>query len=112
MNYRTVAALAFFCALGALPMAFGQTPCENVKSLNLPNVKFTAVEAVPEGVFRPPTGPAAAQAAAAGAPVGRGGAPGGRGGAPAPPLTLRTHCRVAMVLEPSSDSHIEMELWL
>jgi feruloyl esterase len=89
-------------------MALGQTPCENVKSLNLPNVKFTAVEAVPEGPFRPPTGPAAAQAAAAGAPVGRGA---GRGGAPAA-APLRAHCRVAMVLEPSSDSHIEMELWL
>lgn len=109
-----VAALAFASA------AFAQTPCENIKSLNLPNVTFTTVEAVAPGPFRPPTGPAAAQAAAAGAPVGRGAAPegrGGRGGAPggrgaAPPLMLPAYCRVAMVLTPSSDSHIETELWL
>lgn len=103
-RYALVAALAF--ASGA----FAQAPCDNIKSLNLPNVTFTKVESVPEGPFRPPTGPAAAQAAAAGAPVGRGGAPGGRGGAPA--LMLPAYCRVAMVLAPSSDSHIEMELWL
>src|SRR5271165_2074732 len=96
---------------GALSAAFGQTPCENLKSLALPNVTFTTVESVPEGPFRPPTGQAAAQAAAAGAPVGRGGALAGRGGAPAA-APLRAHCRVAMVLAPSSDSHIEMELWL
>src|SRR5579871_2164945 len=100
--------------LGCASAAFAQTPCENIKSLNLQNVTFTAVESVPEGPFRPPTGAAAQQAAAAGAPVGRGGAPegrGGRGGAPAAPR-LNAHCRVAMVLAPSSDSHIEMELWL
>lgn len=101
---RSILAFTFS---GALFAAFGQTPCENLKSLNLPNVTFTTVESVPEGPFQPPTGPAAAQAAAAGAPVGRG----GRGPA-APPLILKEHCRVAMVLAPSSDSHIEMELWL
>lgn len=109
MNYRytLIAALAFASA------AFAETPCENLKSLNLTNVTFTTVESVPAGPFRPPTGPAAAQALAAGAPVGRGGrggAPGGRGAAP--PLLLPAYCRVAMVLTPSSDSHIEMELWL
>src|SRR5581483_2920508 len=68
---------------------------------------------VPPGPFRPPTGPAAAQAAAAGAPVERGGGRGGRGGAAAAPaIMLPEYCRVAMVLTPSSDSHIEMELWL
>lgn len=109
MNYRytLTAVLAFASA------AFAETPCENLKSLNLANVTFTTVESVPAGPFRPPTGPAAAQALAAGAPVGRGGrggAPGGRGAAP--PLLLPAYCRVAMVLTPSSDSHIEMELWL
>jgi feruloyl esterase len=103
---RTILTLTFS---GALCTAFGQTPCENLKSLNLPNVTFTRVESVPEGPFVPPTGPGAAQAAAAGAPVGRGG--GGRGPA-APPLMLKAHCRAAMVLAPSSDSKIEMELWL
>ncbi len=103
---RTILTLTFS---GALCAAFGQTPCENLKSLNLPNVTFTKVESVPDGPFVPPTGPGAAQAAAAGAPVGRGG--GGRGPA-APPLILKAHCRAAMVLAPSSDSKIEMELWL
>jgi feruloyl esterase len=106
MMMRTILTLTFS---GALCTAFGQTPCENLKSLNLPNVTFTKVESVPEGAFVPPTGPGAAQAAAAGAPVGRGG--GGRGPA-APPLILKAHCRAAIVLAPSSDSHIEMELWL
>ena len=63
MNYRysIVATLAFASA------AFAQTPCENLKSLNLPNVTFTKVESVAAGPFQPPTGPGAAQAAAAGA---------------------------------------------
>lgn len=100
--------LLVFTFSGALAAAFGQTPCGNLKSLTLPNVTFTTVESVAAGPFRPPQGPAAAQAAAAGAPVGRGGA--GRGAAP--PLMLPAYCRVAMVLTPSSDSHIEMELWL
>jgi len=114
MNYRNVIRIAMLFS-GALftckvSIAFGQTPCENLKSLSLSNVTFTAVESVAAGPFRPPTGPAAAQAAAAGAPVGRGGAPGGRGGAPT--LMLPAYCRLAMVLTPSADSHIEMELWL
>src|SRR5579872_2764628 len=107
MMMRTIFAFGFS---GALFAAFGQTPCENLKSLTLPHVTFKTVESVPAGPFQPPQGPAAAQAAAAGAPVGRGGAPNGRGGAP--PLMLPAYCRVAMVLAPSSDSHIEMELWL
>src|SRR5580658_2319879 len=112
MNHSNMIRIALLFS-GALSVAFGQTPCENLKSLALPNVTFTTVESVPEGPFRPPTGQAAAQAAAAGAPVGRGGAPAGRGGAPAaPPLILKAHCRAAMVLAPSSDSHIDMELWL
>src|ERR1700685_2740004 len=110
MNYRNIIRIATLFS-GALSVAFGQTPCENLKSLTLPNVTFTTVESVAAGPFRPPTGPAAAQAAAAGAPVGRGGgAPAGGRGA-APPLMLPAYCRVAMVLTPSADSHIETELW-
>ncbi len=94
-TYTIIEALAFASAL------FAETPCDNIKSLNLANVTFTTVEAVPAGPFRPPTGATAAQAA---------GAPGGRSGTTA--LVLPNYCRVAMVLSPSSDSHIEMELWL
>jgi feruloyl esterase len=97
-NTPTLMALAFS---GALSAASAQTPCENLKSLTLPNVTFSAVESVPAGPFRP------AQAPGRGAPAA---APGGRGGAP--PLMLPAYCRAAMVLAPSADSHIEMELWL
>jgi feruloyl esterase len=65
-----------------------QAPCEALKTLTLPHTTITAAEFVAAG-------PAA---------QGRG----GRGGG----ATLPAHCRVAAVLEPSSDSHIEMELWL
>src|ERR1700733_1998789 len=93
---RNLTALAFS---GAMSLAFGQTPCENLKSLSLPNVTFTTVETVAAGPFRPPQPPGRGAAPAA--------APGGRGGAPA--LMLPAYCRAAIVLTPSSDSHIEME---
>src|SRR5580692_7828460 len=93
---RNLTALAFS---GALSFAFGQTPCENLKALTLPNVTFTTVESVAAGPFRPPQAPGRAAAA-----------PAGRGGAPA--LMLPAYCRAAIVLTPSADSHIAMELWL
>jgi feruloyl esterase len=106
MMIRNISALVFS---GALSAAFGQTPCENLKSLTLPNVTITTVESVAAGPFRPAPPPGRGPGPAA-APAGRGGAPGGRGAAP--PLMLPAYCRAAMVLTPSSDSHIEMELWL
>ncbi len=91
--------------------------CEGLKSLALPNTTITSARLVPAGPFVPPG--RAGGAPTAGAPAeGRGAAPagaavGGRGGAPAtPPTMLPAHCRVAAVLAPSSDSHIEMEVWL
>jgi feruloyl esterase len=90
-----------------VPGAFAQTSCENLKSLSLPNVSFTSVESVPAGPFQAPQGGGRGQAAVAGFANAAGAS---RGGAPA--LMLPAHCRVAMVLTPSSDSHIEMELWL
>jgi feruloyl esterase len=105
MDYRYTIVAAFALAYPAL----AETRCEKLKSLNLANVTFTAVESLEPGPLRL-TGPAPVQAAAA-ASVGPGGAPSGRGGAPAP-LMLPAYCRVAMVLMPSPDSHIEMELWL
>jgi len=72
----------------AIPMS-----CEGLKSLPLSNVQITAAELIPAGPFKPdskipPTGPSQ------------------------PALTLPAYCRVAAVLTPSPDSHIEMELWL
>src|SRR6185437_5345345 len=94
-NSSTLVALVFS---GALCAASAQTPCENLKSLTLPNVTFKSVESIPAGPFQAPQAP------------GRGAAPAGRGGAP--PLMLPAYCRAAIVLAPSADSHIEMELWL
>ena len=70
------------------------TPCESLKSLSLPNTTITAAELVQAGPLGPP-----------------GGGRAGRGpGAPQP--SVPAHCRIAAVLAPSSDSHIEMEAWL
>ena len=101
--------------------ALAATPCEGLKAVPLPNITITSAELVPEGPYQPAGG--ARGAAPGGAPrgdAGRGaqapargdaGAPrGGRGGAPAAPLPA--HCRVVAVLKPSSDSEINMELWL
>src|SRR6185436_9159245 len=63
-----------------------QSPCEGIKSLSIPNTTITASEYVPAGPQRNARGPQ---------------------GKPLP-----AHCRVAAVLHPSSDSHIEMELWM
>jgi feruloyl esterase len=78
-------------------VALAQTPCEQLKSLSLPNTTLTAVEMVAAGPYQPPTG------------AGRG------AGGPASlteQQTLPAHCRVAATLRPSSDSDIKMELWL
>jgi feruloyl esterase len=66
-----------------------QTACDALKTLSRPHLTITAVEFVAAGVASP----------------GRG----GRGGAAAP---LPAHCRLTAMLTPSSDSNIEMALWL
>jgi feruloyl esterase len=80
------------------------TPCANLKSVSLPDTTITLAESVPAGTFTPPA--AATPPAAEGA---RGG--GQRGGQPAV-LTVPAFCRVAAALRPSSDSEINMEVWL
>jgi feruloyl esterase len=64
-----------------------QPSCEALKSVSLPNATITAATFV---------------SANAQQPAGRG-AQGGE---------LPAHCRVAVTLTPSPDSHIEMELWM
>jgi len=105
---RKLYPLLAFALTGAASILPAETPCENLKSLNLTNVTFTTVESVPAGPFKQPQAPGRAQQAAAAGFANAANA--GRGGAPA--LMLPAHCRVAMVLTPSSDSHIQMELWL
>src|SRR5262249_41847288 len=80
------------------------TPCANLKSISLPNTTITLAESLPAGTFTPPA--AAAPPAAEGA---RGA--GQRGGQPAV-LSVPAFCRVAATLRPSSDSEINMEVWL
>src|SRR5689334_1092128 len=62
--------------------------CESLRTLSLPNVTITNATTVPAGPFQAPGTPAP------------------------PPVVLPAHCRVAAVLTPSSDSHIEIEMWM
>src|SRR5262245_39744918 len=78
-------------ALMLLGAAAGATPCENLASLQLADTTITSAEVVPEG-------PAPVRA-------------GARGNS-APPANIPAHCRVQMILKPTSDSLINMELWL
>ena len=68
--------------------------CERLSSLALPGTTITLAQAVAAGGFAPP-------APATGAP-----------GAAQAFTNLPAFCRVTAVLKPSSDSHIEMEVWL
>ena len=98
--------------------ATAATPCENLASVKLTNAIITSTVVVPEGP--PPargTGPGAARGrgvqggealqAAAQQPVQQ---PAARDGSP--PANIPAHCRVQLVLKPSADSLINMELWL
>ena len=73
-------------AILLLAAATQQGSCETLKSLAVPNTTITASDYVPAGPQR-----------------------NARGGQS---VTLPAHCRIAAVLQPSSDSHIEMELWM
>src|ERR1700676_3513516 len=94
------------------------TPCENLASLKLADTTITSAVVVPEGP--PPVrggGGGARGGGARGGGAAQGAVPqagpqaiGARGGAP--PANIPAHCRVQMVLKPTSDSLINMELWL
>jgi len=81
-------------------------PCESLASLKLADATITSAAVVPEG---PPPARGAAPAAGPGAARGAG-APAARGGPP--PANIPDHCRVQIVLKPTPDSLINMELWL
>ena len=84
-------AVLFFSAALAAP-----TPCASLKSISLPNTTITLAESVAAGTFTPPTPQAGG---------------GQRGGQPAA-LPVPAFCRVAATLRPSSDSEIDMEVWM
>ena len=75
--------------------------CESIVGLTLPATTITSAQWVNAGPMTPP--PSAPAAAAAG---------GGVQQPAAPPPVLPAHCRVAIVMRPSSDSKIEAEVWL
>lgn len=92
-----VTAPAPAASLQTAPASTGQ--CEALARVALPNTTITSVQTVAAGAFTPP------QAA--------GGGRGGRGGGVAPIFaTLPPLCRVAATLKPSSDSEIQIEVWL
>ena len=78
-------------------------PCESLTATTLTDARITSATMIPEGP---------APARGGGGRQGRGGPAGAPQAAPAPAPTIPAHCRVQLVLTPSSDSHIEMELWL
>ena len=77
-----------FVMLCLAAASFAQSPCEQLRMLSLPQVAITAADTVPAGPYLPPRRSAEFT------------------------VNLATRCRVTAVLAPSSDSHIEMELWL
>jgi feruloyl esterase len=69
-------------------------PCEQLQTVALERATITAATTVAAGVFAAPPGSG----------------PGGTNPPPAAPIP--EHCKVTMVLEPTSDSNINVELWL
>jgi feruloyl esterase len=128
-------------ALMLLGAAAAPTPCEGLAALKLDKTTITSAQLIPEGPPPAPAarggGGGGRGAAAGGRGDGRGdgrggdgqgargrgaadGPQGGRaaaagprgGGPPAAPAPIPAHCRVELVLKPSSDSLINMEIWL
>jgi Tannase and feruloyl esterase len=93
--------------------AFATTPCESLTSIKFADATITSATLVPEGP--PPARGGGGGAGAAGAARGgaaRGGAAPQARGPVAPPPNIPAHCAVKLVLKPTSDSLINMELWL
>src|SRR5438105_1059904 len=91
-----------------LLFAAAATPCENLASLRLADATITSAVIVPEGP-PPARGSGAGGARGAGRPPASGGGPVAN---IAPPAKIPAHCRVQLTLNPTSDSMINMELWL
>lgn len=82
LNTKILLSLSLFALSGPVLAS----TCEDIKTLLLTNVTVTDAELVSAGDYTPR----------------------GRGAT----VTLPSYCRIATVLSPSSDSHIEMEIWL
>jgi len=92
MRLLTALLLAFLIAAAfGRPTAIAAETCERLAKIALPDTTITLAQSVAAGAFTPPS----------------------NGPNPAQPLTsLPAFCRVAAVVAPSPDSHIEMEVWL
>src|SRR5687767_920261 len=92
----------------------GAATCETLRTFSIKLGTIASAQLVPHGPYVP--APRAGGGARAGAPAQPGagaGQPAARAGGPPPaPVMLPEHCRVKMVLKPSSDSNINAELWL
>ena len=101
-------------ALVLLGAAAAATPCENLTNVKLDKATITSARMVPEGPAPARgggRGRGAAGTQAAGAPQAAGALRGGGNPPPAPAL-IPAHCQLQIVLKPSSDSLINMEIWL
>src|SRR5688572_19636704 len=95
----------------------GAATCETLRTFSIKLGTIASAQLVPPGPYVPaPRAGGAGRGARAGAPAQPGagaGLPAARAGGPPPaPAMLPEHCRVKMVLKPSSDSNINAELWL
>jgi feruloyl esterase len=90
MLKQIACAAALMC--GASTAALAQMPCERLTSLHLPDATITSAVAVPKGPYLPAGLPADASQSAK--------------------IQIPAYCRVAAVLTPTADSHIEFELWM
>lgn len=83
---RSAPVLAWLAVLVAPASAPAAGTCEGLARLSLRNTSITTAQSVPAGSFTPP------------------------GGQPLP--NLPAFCRVAGVIRPSADSHIQFEVWM
>ena len=99
-------------ALVLLGAAAAATPCENLTNVKLDKATIISARMVPEGPAPAPGG-GRGRGAAPGAQAAPQGAGAPRGGNPPPaPALIPAHCQLQIVLKPSSDSLINMEMWL
>jgi feruloyl esterase len=101
--------------------AAAATPCESLTTVKLDKATITSATMVPGGPAPPRGGRPGGGTGAAARGGGQAPAAGGRaaaqpsraGGSPAqPPALIPAHCRLQIVLKPTADSLINMELWL
>jgi feruloyl esterase len=88
--------------LAATPVSAAPASCASLRSMSIPNVTISAAELV--------SPPASTGRGAQTAPPAAGTGRAAPTGPAAPPLP--EYCRVRLLLTPSSDSHINAELWL